>query len=481
MVTKARQVTGPRVHVVTDADGLAAQVARVLEVRGIRTFVSATVADAVAEGAGPVAYAPTTPPTPDDAAVLAPACARAAAGGHPVAVLAAYERAGGDAAARRAAALAHLRAHGAVVCADPDTWLELLALLSAYGLPPGPRVAVVAPPGTWLALSATALASEPTAAGDRAAPLYRDAAGAGPADVALVDRAELAGRAPTRVGNALVVPVVGRAEALVAGSAVALVGLRAAIAAATLAGRCAQRIAAGLGPAAPGDADVPLDVDDERFDRQLRQLVGRAGDHETKVMLRAWGVPVTRQAVAATPSAATRLAKRAGFPVQVKPWSADAPPEPDGCPVEVDLWNAPDVRRAFVTVTREAGLPEGSPVIVRETPPAGREVRAQIVRDDALGWTAVVHVAGAPPVAAPAPLRAVDAAELVRAVEATRAGDAEPDRDALAELLVRASHMVAVHDDAFDRLDLARVIVAPRGEGAVVVDARASLSRRSPR
>ena len=479
MATRARTAAGPRVCIAVPDGDLAAALGRALAARGIDSAVAATLPDAVASGAAAIAFCPTDAPAPAAAAELAATCARAVGAGQAVVMLAVYPPARGDDAAERAAALAYLRAHGAVLCADPDVWLETLALISVYGLPAGPRVAVVAPPRSWLALAATALAAERADGADRPAALVPDAARVGPADVALVDRAELPADAPARVGRALIVPVVGRAEHLAGGRRIPLVGLREALAAAAAAGRAAARVAAGLGPADRADADA-LDPDPERFARQLDQLDHRAGDHETKVLLASWGVRITRQAVATTPSAATRLAKRAGFPVQLKPWSADAPAETAGCPVETDLRNAPDVRRAFAAVGKAAGLPAGAPVIVRETPPPGREVAAELRRRGALGWTVVLRVPGAPgPVAAPGPLRPLDAERLARYVEASRSTDPEPDREALAELLLRASHMVATHDDAFDRLDLDRVVVAARGDGAVVVDARAAL--RHPR
>jgi hypothetical protein len=196
------------------------------------------------------------------------------------------------------------------------------------------------------------------------------------------------------------------------------------------------------------------------------------------VLLSAWGVRVIRQAVATTASAANRVAKKAGYPVEIKPWSPLAPAEAEGCPVERDLHTAADVRRAFASVGRAAGLPAGAPVIVRETPPPGRELRVRITRVGELGWTVIADAGGAAaPLAAPAPLRQVDAHELVRLVEATRADDPEPDRDAAADQLVRASHQAVRHQDVKSQLELGRVVVCRKGEGALVVDARATLTR----
>jgi len=429
--------------------------------------------DAADVAAGVIGLVMRDPPGTAQAAQLAPLCARAARAGRPLVLLACFPRALGARGDLQAAALAFLRSHGAILCPDPDTWLETLLLVAGFGLPPGPRVAVVAPPGSWIAASAQFLANEAAAVGARFASLLPDVGKLGPADVVLLDRDELARLPPERASSALLLPMVGRAELAVDEDRRVLVGLRAALAAAGAAGRLRERLAAGLGPAEPAEADA-LDVDQERFARQVGKLGGRAGDHETKVLLAAWRIPITRQAVATTPSAATRIAKRAGYPVELKPWGPDAPSEPDGCPLERDLATAADVRRAFAALGRAMGHPEGAPVIVRETPPAGRELRARVVRLADLGLTVLLDLAGAPdPIAAPAPLRSIDAEELARHVEASRVGDPQPDRAALADLLRRASFL-ACHE-RIESLDLCRIIATSRGQGVVVADARAGL------
>ena len=431
---------------------------------------------ALAGGAAVIAVSLADAPDAATAIELSAACRAAAEAGRPVVLWVPVATVTGRGGVERAAALAHLRAHGAIVVADPDAWVETIALLARSGLPAGPRTAVVAPPGSWLEAAARALASEVEAGGGRAPSVSAVAADAAPADVVLVDRS--LGDTP-RAARALVVPVIPRGE--LAGDDEGLVGLRGALAAVTAAGRAAERIAAGLGPA-PVTAREELEIDEERLRRQLDKTASgdrRLGDHEAKVLLAAYGVPVTRQAVATTPSAATRIAKKAGYPVEIKPWGPDVPSERAGCPVERGVATAADVRRAFLAVLGAAGLPvaesDGAAVIVREAPPPGREVSASIVRLGALGWTVVVEVAGVPaPLAAPAPLRAADATALAAAVTSTRAGEPEPDRVALANLLRRASHLAADHD-RFDRVDLGRIIVGSKGGKTVVVDAEVLL------
>jgi hypothetical protein len=295
-------------------------------------------------------------------------------------------------------------------------------------------------------------------------------------DVVLYDPA--LGPAPAHLPG-LHVPVVARGE--LAGGEVALYGMRSALAAIDLLGRAAERIAVGLGTAQRGDRDD--DIDSERLERQLAKLApgSRVGDHETKVLLAAYGVPITRQAVAVTPSAAVRKARSVEFPVELKPWGHDVPTEADGCPVERGVTSDALVRRAFTAVLAAAGrAPTGADaaVIVRETPPAGRDLAVSLVRLPALGWTVVLELPGAPHVAAaPAPLRLVDAQALAAAVVASRAADAEPDRAGLAQLLRRASHLVADVDARLVRLELPRVVVGGRGARTLVVDAWCELAQ----
>jgi hypothetical protein len=479
----------PRVALAVDDAAFASDAARAIVARGLHVDsmpldrVDRALADpgrSTWSGDGPVAFAPDEPPDAETAARLAPLCRRAAEMERPVVLLAAFGRERGRAAAQRAAALAYLRAHGAIVCSDPDVWLETVALLAAYGLPAGPRVAIVAPDGSWLGAAATALANEAERLGHRFPDVAMSASRVEPTDVVLVDRASLSPSSPERVGNALVVPVLARAELLGSDPRIPLVGLRAALTAVAEAGRFARRLEAGLGPG-PMPALADPAPERERFLRQIDKLDTRAGDHEAKVLLSSYGIPVTRQAVATTPSAATRLAKKAGFPVEVKPWGPDQLSERDGCPVQRGLETAADVRRAMSAVARAAGLPEDAPVIVRQTPPAGREASAHVSRVGALGWMVVLEVAGVPePAAAPAPLGSVDVAELTALVQSSRASDPEPDRDALADILVRAAALAVENQDVIEALYLHRIIVTTRSDKSMVADAQAVLVPRSP-
>lgn len=482
---KLRAETAPRVAIAADDDRTAGEVARVATERGVpveRLGLEAAVVAPV----GAIAYAPAAPPDAARAAKLARLCAAAAENRRPIVLLTAFERTRGRAAEERSAAIAFLRAHGAIPLEDPDAWFEAAVLMAAHGAPPGPRIAVIAPPGGWLALSATALAAEEEARGgarlavhDPIPPESTEETTRLPADLVLVD-GRIDTPTPERVGRALVVPVVARAELLPPNGRTALVGLRAALAAAAAVGRHTERMAQGLGPAPVADGKR-FKPDRARIDKAFAAATDdRCGDHETKLLLSAYGAAVTRQAVAATPSAAVRYAQTLGWPVEIKPWDPAAPIEQDGgAAVLQAARNPPDVRRAFAAAANAAGLPVGVAVIVRQPPPVGRELAATLARHAELGWTLFVDVPGAGrQLAAPAPLRRADADEIAAALESSRAGDAPPDRGALAELLVRASFAAVAHEDVIDRLELHRIVVGPKGEGALLVDARVLLRRR---
>jgi hypothetical protein len=347
-----------------------------------------------------------------------------------------------------------------------------VVLLVRFGLPAGPRAAVVAPPGSWLEAQAIAITADAELGGVRS-PL---AAPDDPTDVLLYEPGLGLPPGSTPV---LAVPVAARGE--LAGGAAVLHGARPALAAIAVLGRAAERIAVGLGPA-PAAASAELAIDRDRLARQLAKIAldqRRLGDHDTKVLLAAYGVPITRQAVATTPSAAVKLARRAGYPVEVKPFGHDLPTEPAGCPIERNVASDAMVRAAFTAVLVATGRAptDATGVIIRETPPQGRELSVSLLELPSLGWTVVLEAPGAGQVAAaPAPLRLIDAQALAAQVAASRAGDPDPDRAGLANLLRRASHLAADLGDRIVRLDLPRVIVGGRGARTLVVDAAAELT-----
>ncbi len=473
MTPQARPAaTAVRVQIVAPP-ALGATAVAALRARGITAYLG----DASDDSDDLRACAFDAIPTGAAAVELGAACARAAEAGRPVCVLAPAARGMERAGIEKSAALAYLRAHGAAVAHDVDAWLEAIVLLVRHGVPAGPRAAVVAPSGSWLVAQAHALLADAELAGVRP-PLATHASAEGdesPTHVVLYDPAL---GAPPHSTPGMHVPVAPRGE--LSDDARALHGGRAAVAAIAMLGRAAERIAIGLGPA-PLAASADLDIDRARIGRTLPMLAKpRTGNHEIKALLAAYGVPITRQGTAETPSAAVKAARKAGFPVEIKTWGHDQPTEPEGAAVERNITSDALVRRAYGVLLAAARATSAVPaatddrlkVIVREAPPLGRELAVSFLKLPALGWTVVLDAPGAVQIAAaPAPLRAIDAHALAAQVVASRAGEPEPDRAGLANLLRRASHLVVNLDSRIVRLDLPRVVVGGRGTRTLVIDA----------
>ncbi|MFT3700300.1 MAG: acetate--CoA ligase family protein [Kofleriaceae bacterium] len=470
-MAQARTATalGVEVEVVAPA-GLGETAIAALRARGITAKLGS--------GSSPsdlIALALDTPPSAASAVELAASCAAAARAGRPTCVLSPAPRGVGRAAIERAAALAYLRANGAVIAHDVDVWLEAVVALVRFGMPAGPRVAVIAPAGSWLEAQTQAVVADAELSGGRAPQLASELkAKADAADVVLFDPA-LTPPPAQLPGDALAMHVVARAE--LADGAPALYGMRGALGAIEIVGRAAERIDAGLGS---DDDGADLEVDRSKLDERMRKLAGlkRIGDHDTKGLLAAYGVAITRQAVATTPSAAVQKARLVKYPVEIKPWGNDVPTEREGCPIERDVTSDARVRSAFTAVLAAASRPltgADSAVIVRETPPDGRNVAASLIRLPSLGWTVVLEINGAV-AAAPAPLRQLDALTLASSVVASRAADQEPDRAGLAALLRRASHLAADLGERVVRIELPRIVVGGRGARTVVVDAWCELA-----
>lgn len=421
--------------------------------------------DAIVDG-GILAWAFDAMPSLATTVDLAVTCRATALAGRPVCILVPEPRGSGRAMIERHAAIAYLRTHGAAIGHDIDAWLESIVCLVSFGVPSGPRAAIIAPEGSWLQSQAITVANDRVGSGGRAPVI---GGGDEPTDVVLYDPVL---EPPDTL---LAIPVIARGE--LAGDVPALFGLRAALGAVELLGRTAERVALGVGPA-PREATAELAIDRERLDRELakqrERRPRRISDHEAKVLLSAYRVEITRQAVAQTPSAAVNIARRAGYPVEVKPWGDEVPPEP-ACGVEHAGSDAV-VRQTFAAfASKHAGEASTFAVIVRETPPQGREVAVSLLHLPSVGWTIVIDASGGRIAAAPCPLRLADAEALAAAVVASRAGDPEPDRVGLANLLRRASHLVVDLDRYFVKLEMPRVVVGGRGVRTLVVDAYAEL------
>jgi acyl-CoA synthetase (NDP forming) len=233
------------------------------------------------------------------------------------------------------------------------------------------------------------------------------------------------------------------------------------------AGRIAPERPAGCGPA----PDMPA---------------GPLTEGEAKRLLAAYGIPVTREAPARTADEAVAAARAIGFPVVLKGVSRAVVHKSDLGLVRLNLRDEAAVRAAFADVTA-----------VQDSSAEGCVIQ-DMVRGEAelfLGATADAQfgpmvLAGAGGVlveflhdvrTAPAPLSRPDAHAMIEALRVAPVlhglrGRPAADIAAAADALMRLSWLAADLGPRLVELDINPLILRAAGQGAIAVDARATLT-----
>src|SRR5690606_24848039 len=147
-------------------------------------------------------------------------------------------------------------------------------------------------------------------------------------------------------------------------------------------------------------------------------------DQESKVVLRGFGIEVTRQAVASSASGATGYAERIGYPVVLKALSPDLRRRSDIGAVVLGLDTAAAVRRAYATIVdnveRLAPTARLDGVLVSEMVDAGLDLHCGGVRTASGDVVLYGRATDSPSLVEPAlglsPLESEDALLLAQAV-----------------------------------------------------------------
>lgn len=224
------------------------------------------------------------------------------------------------------------------------------------------------------------------------------------------------------------------------------------------------------------------------LERALQVLQASAevlSEHESKVVLRGFGVEITRQAVASSASGAAQFAERIGFPVVLKAVSPDLRRKAELGAVKLGLMNAAAVRRGYSAIV--ANVENNAPtarldgVAVAEMIAPGLEIQCGVVRmgdDDFAVYGRPVSVSAATEaVLAPCPLPPEEARLLAHAVlervpvpALRRASD--PGPEVLAALFSSLARIVERTGDRLLSIDLNPIRLLDGERPYVVLDAR---------
>ncbi len=210
---------------------------------------------------------------------------------------------------------------------------------------------------------------------------------------------------------------------------------------------------------------------------------------EVERVLTAYGFPLARGRTVASAAEAIAAAQELDYPVVLKIVSTQIPHKTDVQGVRVDLRTADEVDRAYRELLRRVGRRDPQMrVRVQEMVSGGHEVILGLSRDPQFGPVLMFGFGGIfvetlrDVSVCIHPLTDVTARAMIERVKgypllAGVRGEKPVALDLLEECLLRLSQLVTDFEDQLEELDLNPLIVTPRRERSLVVDARIALRR----
>jgi acyl-CoA synthetase (NDP forming) len=202
-------------------------------------------------------------------------------------------------------------------------------------------------------------------------------------------------------------------------------------------------------------------------------------EFQSKKVLSAYGIPVTREFLAENKDAAIDFAKQLGFPVVLKACSPALTHKTERRLIALNLRDEKEVAEAYDGVIERAGGEALDGILVQEMVSGSRELVVGLTRDEQFGPCAMLGLGGIfvevlkQVTFRIAPLEKRDAMEMMdelpgkKILEAFR-GEDPVDRDALADILIAVGNIGLEHD-AVKEIDINPLIIS--GAKPVAVDA----------
>jgi acyl-CoA synthetase (NDP forming) len=232
-------------------------------------------------------------------------------------------------------------------------------------------------------------------------------------------------------------------------------------------------------PAAASRADLPELLAAAPARRTINEF-------DSKRLLSAYGVPVTRERRVENLAAATAAARQLGFPVVLKVLADEIPHKTELGLVAVGLKNEEDLARAHATLAARLAkvdpAPRDAAFLVQEFVADGVELFAGISRDPDFGLSIAFGLGGTAIEVTRdfalrmLPLREGDAEAMIAETGAAAMlgplrGRPAADVKSVVACLHALSDYADAHADNLDEIDLNPIKALPEGRGCIVVDA----------
>lgn len=220
--------------------------------------------------------------------------------------------------------------------------------------------------------------------------------------------------------------------------------------------------------------------------REQKVIKETLSEHESKVLLKQYGIPVTREILVNSEEELEKAADSIGYPVVLKIDSPDVPHKTDVGAVKLNIANKIELRKAYTELLSNvrSHVPKAviNGVLVQEMLPKGLEVIVGANRDEQFGPMIMIGLGGIfvelfKDVAIyPAPLNTKEAFEMINSLRSAALfkgyrGGESLDLEALASLVVNVSRFVCEKKEEISELDLNPVFLYPKGKGVCVADA----------
>lgn len=223
-------------------------------------------------------------------------------------------------------------------------------------------------------------------------------------------------------------------------------------------------------------------MDRENIKRAVAEKRNTLSEHESRLLLQDFGIPVVEQEMTSTAEEAAAAAKKLGFPVVMKACSSDITHKTDRGLVVIGVGTTEGVKDEFAgLVERAGGKVDG--ILVQRMARGTREVVAGLVRDVTFGPCVMFGLGGVYTEALKdvsfriAPLEKRDALEMIdeiksRSILGSFRGMPEVDRDALANILI-AIGKIGIEVSEVAEIDVNPIII--ENGIPIAVDALVSL------
>ena len=214
------------------------------------------------------------------------------------------------------------------------------------------------------------------------------------------------------------------------------------------------------------------------IENALQEGRAQLSEYESKLILQAYGIPVTKEILVSGRDEAINAAQQLGFPLVLKGCSPDVSHKTEQGMIKLDIRNEQETLTAFEEITDRMNSGNGA-VLVQEMIKGSRELMVGLTRDPQFGPCVMFGLGGIfteilEDVAFRlAPLEKRDALEMMaeikghKILEAIRGMDAV-DKESLVNILINVGR-IGIENERIKEIDINPLIV--RGDNPLAVDA----------